>query len=152
MWFYCQTAAKTSIFPQFPGSLSFKNLAVIDVNNHWTVYGMWPKDTYLLQLKPCINSRAFMHIARDDIRNSARTKGGGHLLKTKLKTRGLKMIRTGEKDARFQSFAQGWGKSNRTIVVWYIRVLIAFWDGNKYTIPKKLWHKTMSLNYSKQRS
>jgi len=48
-----------------------------------------------------------MHIARDDILNSARTKGGGHLLlKTKLKAGGTKMIRVGEKDAPFQSFAQ----------------------------------------------
>jgi len=58
--------------------------------------------------KTCINSGAFMHKVRDDILNSARTKGGGHLLlKTKLMVGGTKMIRIGEKDAPFQSFAQG---------------------------------------------
>jgi len=58
--------------------------------------------------KTCINSRAFMHIARDNILNSARTKGGRHLLlETKLKTGGTKKIRVGEKDAPFQSFTQG---------------------------------------------
>jgi len=45
--------------------------------------------------KTCINSMSLMHIARDVILNSARTKGGGHLLKTKLKAGGSKMIRIG---------------------------------------------------------
>ena len=44
-----------------------------------------------------------MHIVTDDIRNSARTMGGGHHLKTKLNAGGMKMIRIGEKDATFQS-------------------------------------------------